>query len=178
MRSTIFFTKKSYCACGPLKIFRSVENFLKCKCTFMLIKKVYWKPSFTTVDFENWLVYLPPGNPGTGAYFVDFSTRSLPPLSSCDFPHNTFRRFPENINKYLIFVYSTRSHSRLASWPNFRFYAKANLTYQQTFLKIWSSYDKQNRSYLDLNLTFAVWRPFIICKNLAKQNGCFTTKDR
>ena len=25
-----FLKKKSYCACGPRKIFRSVENFLKC----------------------------------------------------------------------------------------------------------------------------------------------------
>ena len=29
-----FRKKKSYCACGPRKIFRSVENFLKCICTF------------------------------------------------------------------------------------------------------------------------------------------------
>ena len=28
-----FLKKKSYCACGPRKIFRSVENFLKCICT-------------------------------------------------------------------------------------------------------------------------------------------------
>ena len=35
MRSTIFLKKKSYCACGPRKIFRSVGNFLKCICTFI-----------------------------------------------------------------------------------------------------------------------------------------------
>ena len=30
-----FRKKKSYCACGSRKIFRSVENFLKCICTLM-----------------------------------------------------------------------------------------------------------------------------------------------
>ena len=29
-----FLKKKLYCACGPQKIFRSVENFMKCICTF------------------------------------------------------------------------------------------------------------------------------------------------
>ena len=28
-----FLKKKSYCTCGPRKIFLSVENFLKCICT-------------------------------------------------------------------------------------------------------------------------------------------------
>ena len=37
MRSTIFSKKKSYCACGRRKTFRSVENFLKCICTLILI---------------------------------------------------------------------------------------------------------------------------------------------
>ena len=31
-----FLKKKLYCACGPQKIIRSVENFMKCICTFNL----------------------------------------------------------------------------------------------------------------------------------------------
>ena len=31
-----FLKKKSYCAYGPRKISRSVENFLKCICTFRI----------------------------------------------------------------------------------------------------------------------------------------------